>query len=84
MFQERIPKELEGMIERKKALKECLAKLSEQDQRLVVMRYHNKLAIKKVAVLIGMSVHTMYRTMARIHKSLRICIRGTLAEGGMV
>ncbi|MHC4133083.1 MAG: hypothetical protein ACYSR3_14020 [Planctomycetota bacterium] len=48
------------------------------------MRYQNKLTIKKVAALIGVSVHIMYRTMARIHKSLRICIRGTLAEGGMV
>jgi len=84
MIQEQMPKKLEGMGERKKALKKCLAKLSEYDQRLVVMRYQNKLTIKKVAALIGVSVHIMYRTMARIHKSLRICIRGMLAEGGMV
>ena len=84
MIQEQMPKKLEGTGERKKALKKCLAKLGEYDQRLVVMRYQNKLTIKKVAALIGVSVHIMYRTMARIHKSLRICIRGTLAEGGMV
>jgi len=83
-IQERMPEKLEGIGERKRALKKCLAKLSEDDRRLVVMRYHNKLAIKKVATLIGVSTHIMYRTMARIHKSLRFCIRRTLAEGGLV
>lgn len=72
--------ELDQMSRFLEALKNCIAKLGKHNRHLVQMRYEQKIPSKKVADLVGLPLHTFYRTMARIHRSLEICICRTLAK----
>ena len=60
------------------ALQECLTKLSEQDRRLIRLRYERYATTKRVAQRVGRSVQGMYKTMARIHYALQQCVRRVL------
>jgi RNA polymerase sigma-70 factor (ECF subfamily) len=62
------------------ALKSCLSKLGKHHRQLIQMRYEQNIPTRKVADLVGLPAHTIYRTMARIHRSLERCIRRTLAK----
>ena len=62
------------------ALRGCVRKLDERDQRFVQMRYDKKFPSKKIADLFGISIHSFYRAMARIYKLLEVCIGRSLAE----
>ncbi len=65
------------------ALKNCIAKLGKHQRQLVHMRYEQKIPAKRISDLVGLRIHTFYRTMARIHRSLETCIRKTLADEGL-
>ena len=69
--------------DRVRALQNCLLKLSENDRRLISMRYEHDTTTKKVAERTGRSVEGLYQTMARIHKMLLECIRRTLSAWEM-
>ena len=69
---------LNEMEERMSALKNCIGKLEEDDRDLVRMRYENKIATRKVAEVVGVSKHKMYRKMTKIHLLLQQCIRRAL------
>jgi RNA polymerase sigma-70 factor (ECF subfamily) len=62
------------------ALTHCLSKLGKHHRQLIQMRYEQNIPTRKVADLVGLPTHTIYRTMARIHRSLEKCIRRTLAQ----
>jgi len=72
---------LDQMTHFEAALKSCIEKLSEHHRHLVQMRYEQEIPARRIADLIGLPLHSFYRTMARIHRSLEICIRRTLAKG---
>ena len=76
--------ELDQMSRFLAALKDCIAKLGKHHRHLVQMRYEKNIPSKKVADLVGLPLHTFYRTMARIHRSLETCIRRTLAKEELV
>ncbi len=63
---------------RLRALQKCLMKLSEQDRRLIKLRYEQYSTSKRVAERVGRSVQGIYKTMARIHYTLQQCVRRVL------
>jgi len=60
------------------ALQACLKKLQGRDRKLVNLHYMQDLAVKDVAEHIGRSIHTVYKSLARIHDMLLQCIRRQL------
>lgn len=74
---------LTSLTDRAKALESCLTKLSEKDSRLIMMRYERGNNIKNIAKEIGRPVQGLYKTFARIHNVLRICVIRTLAAWEM-
>ena len=71
---------LEIVSSQKEALRCCLKKLTQSDYDLIQARYEKKITTKKLADIVGVSVHVMYGTMSKIYTKLRLCIRRTLAE----
>ena len=67
-------------LERVEAIKKCMAKLNEDDRRLILIRYERNITIKKLAELIGRSPAGLYKTMGRIHYMLLQCVRRVLAS----
>ena len=56
-------------------LKECLGKLETQNYKFIKMRYVDKKPAKEIADECGIALHTMYRSMGKIHEILHRCIR---------
>jgi RNA polymerase sigma-70 factor (ECF subfamily) len=65
---------------REDALEECLKKLDGEDRRLVEERYYQQYAPKEIARKWSRSVHSVYRSMVRIHAQLRDCVERTLRK----
>ncbi|MFC1762069.1 sigma-70 family RNA polymerase sigma factor [Planctomycetota bacterium] len=66
------------------AMEHCMAKLKGRDRELVQMRYTQDMTVKKVAERIGRSIHTVYKSLGRIHDLLLHCVRRQLmTEGGI-
>ena len=74
---------LERDEERIMALQSCLLKLSEEDRKLISMRYESDTTTKQVALEMGRSLKGIYQSMARIHRLLQNCIRRTLVAWEM-
>lgn len=70
------------ITEQSLALKSCLQKLADTDQRLIIMRYEHGMAINKIAEKTGRSPHGIYKTMARIHNVLEKCVSRSMASEG--
>lgn len=73
---------LDGASVKIHALRKCLSSMSDQDRRLIYLRYEQGLTPKKLAELVDRPVHGLYKTMARIHKMLLRCVRQTLVIQG--
>ena len=74
---------LESMDERMDALEHCVARLRDRDRQLIRMRYEHGLRAAAMADHAGLSVHGIYKTMARIHNMLLRCVRRRLADWGV-
>ena len=61
------------------ALDVCLKKLDSSHYNLLQLRYDEGLKIKQIAEKIGRSVYTLYKTFAKIHTTLQLCIHRTLS-----
>ncbi len=57
-----------------KALRSCMNKLTEIDQKMITFRYMRKYSIKEIGIHFGRSAHGIYKTMARIHNLLQKCV----------
>ncbi|MBI9018970.1 MAG: sigma-70 family RNA polymerase sigma factor [Phycisphaerae bacterium] len=55
-------------------LENCLKKLSDNDKRLIQMRYDMDLKPKLIADRVGRSFHGIYKSLSRIHYSLMDCV----------
>ena len=62
------------------ALKECLGKLSENNTRLLTMRFKKNLSVKKISQLTGRPLGSLYHSFSRLIKGLRICIETKIAR----
>ena len=63
---------------RKNALQGCLKKLHESDLQKLSLHYEDGLSYSEIAQQQNLSKSGIYKVMARIHASLRICIKQTL------
>lgn len=70
----------DGIDRRLKALNVCLSKLGQHERQLINLRYEQDVATKSIAKQTGLSIHTVYKTIARIHDSLLRCIRRRLFQ----
>ncbi len=66
--------------ERLEALEQCLKKLNQDDRKLINHYYEQGLKVTQITDVMGSSVHSLYRAMARIHDSLFCCINRTIRE----
>ena len=70
-----------GEVEdRLEALEQCLTKLNTNDRKLITHYYDQGLKVTQMTDVMGSSVHSLYRAMARIHDSLFCCINRTMRE----
>ena len=74
------------LLERERdALKRCLAKLSEEHRRLVMMPYLEAGGLTQLAERTRRSANSLYKLLGRLREKLRICVEQELeftAEGG--
>lgn len=66
------------------ALEECLNKLQKGDRKLIEKRYEEGVKVRQIAQEIGRPEQGLYKSMARIHNVLRICVERTLSVWKMV
>jgi len=64
---------------RAEALKDCLKKLSEKEQLLVNLRYHQALPVKQIALQWGKSIELVYKTLAKVHYFLFECVQRNIS-----
>ena len=67
------------------ALRECLASLNEEGNRMLKLRYFDGLRCEQVAQSMRLSLPAVYKRLSRLHEGLAQCVRGKLlaADGGM-
>ena len=63
-------------------LSNCLRKLREKDQRLILQRYEKKQTIKTLAGQIGRPVGAVYKSLVRIEHTLLKCVHGSSVQTG--
>ncbi len=61
------------------ALTQCLEKLAPGDREIIEQRYFRRLASKEIAKSRSKSIHSIYRSLMRIHSILLRCVKQTLA-----
>jgi RNA polymerase sigma-70 factor (ECF subfamily) len=64
--------------DRELALESCLQKLSEEDAALIRLRYYDRHSPKRISAILGNSIHSVYRSLGRVHDRLLQCIESTL------
>ena len=65
---------------RVKALDNCIRKLSDNNHKLISLRYKHNVPIKDIALETGKPISTLYLHISQILGLLRICISKFLAE----
>ncbi|MBX3435180.1 MAG: sigma-70 family RNA polymerase sigma factor [Pirellulales bacterium] len=70
----------EHLTARRAALEECLDKLAAKDRSLIQQRYYLQHRPKEIARKEAASVHSIYRSLARIHVALRECVGRVMAK----
>ena len=71
---------LEHFEERARALKSCLGKLTEGDQKIVSSFYHEQRGLREIGDAVGRSPGALKQVLLRIRRALRTCIERQLAE----
>lgn len=66
----------------RKALRECVEKLSPYARRLIQMRYVEELSAKEVAERLNRSPNTIYVALSRTYRYLADCVERRLAREG--
>lgn len=61
------------------ALKECVKKLNQSSQQLLLLRYHQEIPAKTIAARVGKSVPYVYKALAKVHEFLLQCVHRNLA-----
>jgi RNA polymerase sigma-70 factor, ECF subfamily len=66
---------VDSMDSRLESLGDCYQSLSQDDRQLVDTRYSVGATVEAIAAELGRSVHSVYRALRRIHRTLFDCIR---------
>jgi RNA polymerase sigma-70 factor (ECF subfamily) len=64
---------------RRRALAQCLSKLTDRDRDLLLRRYSTGNSAATIAGQVGRTVQATYQALHRIRTSLSLCMRRTLA-----
>lgn len=70
----------DSLTERRRALTECIKKLSESDRRLLLERYAANRQGKQIAERLGRPADSIYKALKRVRAALYNCISRTLAR----
>jgi len=62
------------------ALHKCIARLTENNRRIITLRYGDDLRSSEIAKILSRKVSAIYKAIVRIHKQLAQCVKGQLAE----
>jgi RNA polymerase sigma-70 factor len=65
--------------DRQEALADCLQKLSPADRSLLEQKYFSQRSVVEIAAATTKSVHSIYRSLSRIHDVLLQCVRRVMA-----
>lgn len=71
---------VDNRLARRKALHQCLDKLSAKDRELIANCYAPNTSIKAVSKEIGRSVSAIHNSLTRIRRALFACIESSLAR----
>lgn len=72
---------VEDTAHREDALAKCLQKLGRSDRKLIERRYYAAQTPRQIADHGSKSVHSVYRSLSRIHDSLLKCVQQSLSGG---
>ena len=70
----------EDIDRREDALADCLEKLPAADRKLIESRYFNSQSAKQIAEKRAKSIHSVYRSLSRIHEALMHCVQQAIAS----
>lgn len=62
------------------ALRKCIERLDDRDQKLIRMRYEESRAPAEIAQSVNRSVDAVYKAISRIHNYLLLCVRKGAGE----
>jgi len=62
------------------ALRNCLKRLSAENQKLIHLRFEKGIAVKKISQMSEYSADAIYKKISRIYSSLYHCINRTLVQ----
>jgi len=62
------------------ALRDCWGAAPESARRLLTLRYFDGLSCEEAAQQMGISLHSIYKRLSRLHESLRQCMEAKLAK----
>jgi RNA polymerase sigma-70 factor len=65
--------------DRQEYLADCLDQLAARDRALLEQKYHSQRSVAEIAERCSKSVHSVYRSLSRIHHALLQCMRRALA-----
>jgi RNA polymerase sigma-70 factor (ECF subfamily) len=68
--------------DRREALADCIAKLSDRDRDLLARRFAEGASTQSTAAQVGRSVDAVYKALARIRQALFDCVTRALAPEG--
>lgn len=71
-----------GQPVRQEALRSCLARLKDEDRKLIHSRYTERKTVREIARLKGRSEGAMQQVFFRIRNILRVCIEKAMAPEG--
>jgi len=80
---EQIAVRINDMDDRTIALEKCIRRLNDKDRELIKIRYEEGTRINEIARKIGRSEEGLYKTFARIHNYLRLCVLHTMGALGV-
>ena len=69
-------------LSRKEALAGCTSRLKPSDIDLLRARYSEDESVAQIAARMGRTRDAVYKVLARIHRDLRLCIKGKLDQIG--
>lgn len=83
VLQQMIPildEEMKAADLRMDALEQCLDKLNERARNAIAMRYNKSLSVLQIGEALSLSIHGVYKLLARVHSQLLSCIQHVIAQ----
>lgn len=83
LVSDRAVKSFEDLSVRSEALKHCLEKLTENQKKLLSMRFKKNNSIKNISQLTGQPLGSLYHFFSKLIRNLRLCVEKQLIQQQM-